>query len=810
MATSTLQEHRSSTEAVVNTGAAGLASTNASDASSRNEQMTQGSSEFGTAEVYTIEKGDSLWAIAHRFNVPGGYKFLAEYNNISPSSVIHAGQTLNIPAKGANVAPSNPEPAHEQPAPEATKPAEDSKPKQGVQNDEKSGSAAGEVTGLPTQSPLEQLLAEHPEIKTNQQLINYFYNQAGKDYGKACDLASQSYSVNMNDLSSNRKGTVDTTNAKALFASKNAIFSYLVSNLGFSNAAACGVLGNIHSESGFNTACVGDNGTSYGLCQWHNERKTNLINFCSKNGYELNSVEGQLAYLATELQASYATLLNQLKTTPNTADGAYTAAYSWCCDFEKPKQMESKGKERGKVAKSYFETYGNVTIGAPAKEEKKETPAEDVKTDESTTDTPAVQPPPLAADEKKKDKAEEKIEDKVEEKAEEKKDEAASDDAASNDGYVETTDDNVNKIQKAHPNGITVSLCSTTDTVSFKSATALKDEYDVKGYTTKTKKDKNGNTVRDEDDYKNNAEFEKCATAGAKETDSVNSSLAMGLPIRANAQSSAEKVVNKIYKDLSDKYKAAKPASAKDAPEHLKIKNLSLYYHGGQNSLRFPAGSLSKTGVSSFVSTIKDSLKSDVHVQLYACNTAGKDTGFAHELATELGGDARVYGHNNAAPTTENSSAKYFNGDGTSVNMFDALMPETWIKQEATRIWGADYKDNAYNKLIEKLKLYYNSVCGCTGGSLNKYRKDFQNCTPDYPRWYADTNKWSAMGRHMFYDTEDAASKLQAGWRHWALNDATEKTALAQLGTLANTFYNIDATESEEPAPAQTEAPAGN
>ena len=66
---------------------------------------------------------------------------------------------------------------------------------------------------------------------------------------------------------------------------------------GLSDEAAAGVMGNIQAECNFKTTAVGDNGTSYGLIQWHNSRWTNLKNFCSQHNYDPSSLQGQLEFL---------------------------------------------------------------------------------------------------------------------------------------------------------------------------------------------------------------------------------------------------------------------------------------------------------------------------------------------------------------------------------------------------------------------------------------------------------------------------------------------------------------------------------
>ena len=67
--------------------------------------------------------------------------------------------------------------------------------------------------------------------------------------------------------------TVDTGNPD-----KDNIYNLLAAK-GFNDAAICGILANIEHESGFSTTALGDGGTSYGLCQWHNSRWDNLNNF---------------------------------------------------------------------------------------------------------------------------------------------------------------------------------------------------------------------------------------------------------------------------------------------------------------------------------------------------------------------------------------------------------------------------------------------------------------------------------------------------------------------------------------------------
>lgn len=83
------------------------------------------------------------------------------------------------------------------------------------------------------------------------------------------------------------------------------IWTFLRSN-GFSAAAAAGVMGNWERESGNhpNVNEVGGYG-GYGLAQWTFTRKTDLINWCSSNGYDYTSLEGQLNFFLYEFNLSY-------------------------------------------------------------------------------------------------------------------------------------------------------------------------------------------------------------------------------------------------------------------------------------------------------------------------------------------------------------------------------------------------------------------------------------------------------------------------------------------------------------------------
>lgn len=94
------------------------------------------------------------------------------------------------------------------------------------------------------------------------------------------------------------------------------IFNFMKEKMGFNTAAACGVLANIQSESSFRptASMVDTNGlTSYGLCQWNGPRFESLKSYCAENGYDYQTVEGQLYYLKYELEHSEASACAKVK-----------------------------------------------------------------------------------------------------------------------------------------------------------------------------------------------------------------------------------------------------------------------------------------------------------------------------------------------------------------------------------------------------------------------------------------------------------------------------------------------------------------
>jgi len=128
--------------------------------------------------------------------------------------------------------------------------------------------------------------------------------------------------------------------------------------MGYNRAAACGLLANIKVESGFRPDASGDSGRSYGICQWFSARKTRLMDWCEKKGYDPSKLYSQLEFLHYELENYYPKVDKYLKNVPDSAEGAYDAAYYFCYNFEAPANKAAQSTSRGNSAQNnYFPKY---------------------------------------------------------------------------------------------------------------------------------------------------------------------------------------------------------------------------------------------------------------------------------------------------------------------------------------------------------------------------------------------------------------------------------------------------------------------
>lgn len=144
-----------------------------------------------------------------------------------------------------------------------------------------------------------------------------------------------------------------SVNTDGLEGNCKIVVDYLIGK-GLNAAAACGVAGNIQHESSFRTDAVGDHGTSFGICQWHNERGTAMKQVAGSNWR--TNLSGQLDYLWQELNQAYYknSVLVPLQAVPNTEAGCRNAADVFVRKFEVPSDVDVKSLLRQATAVEYF------------------------------------------------------------------------------------------------------------------------------------------------------------------------------------------------------------------------------------------------------------------------------------------------------------------------------------------------------------------------------------------------------------------------------------------------------------------------
>lgn len=79
-------------------------------------------------------------------------------------------------------------------------------------------------------------------------------------------------------------------------------YEYFTGKRGMSKIQALAIIGNLMAESGLKDDIYGDNRTSYGIQQWHNERMDKLFKHAKKKGYSTPTFKDQLEFLADEYE----------------------------------------------------------------------------------------------------------------------------------------------------------------------------------------------------------------------------------------------------------------------------------------------------------------------------------------------------------------------------------------------------------------------------------------------------------------------------------------------------------------------------
>lgn len=122
-------------------------------------------------------------------------------------------------------------------------------------------------------------------------------------------------------------------------------------SMGFSASAAAGVVGNLVQESGLRTDAIGDNGTSGGLAQWHNERLDALKRFAAARGKKWTDLDTQIEFLAEEMRTSYADTYAKMQS----AELPEIAGQIMTDEYEKPDSASANYAQRQANARAAYE-----------------------------------------------------------------------------------------------------------------------------------------------------------------------------------------------------------------------------------------------------------------------------------------------------------------------------------------------------------------------------------------------------------------------------------------------------------------------
>lgn len=190
--------------------------------------------------------------------------------------------------------------------------------------------------------------SDNKNIPTEDAIRNYEKKLKESEQGPAVD-AEETGSIN---TETETEGDYIEVPSEDVTEAMQEIYSFLRYNMGFNHAAACGIIANMKYESDYAPTAVGDGGSSYGLCQWHNARYSALLSYCGANGLDGNSISGQMAFLSNELSSKYPGVMEHLYSVPNNAQGAYDSAYYWCKYYEVPANTEARAVERASYAQN--------------------------------------------------------------------------------------------------------------------------------------------------------------------------------------------------------------------------------------------------------------------------------------------------------------------------------------------------------------------------------------------------------------------------------------------------------------------------
>jgi TP901 family phage tail tape measure protein len=136
-------------------------------------------------------------------------------------------------------------------------------------------------------------------------------------------------------------------------AGEQQIFQALMER-GLSAPVAAGAVGNFIQESGLDPNALGDNGTSFGLAQWHASRMQDYQQFATEAGAAFGDIGTQLDFFVHELQTTEAGVARALEGVTDASEAADIIARQ----YERPDPAHANYARRMSEADRIYAQYG--------------------------------------------------------------------------------------------------------------------------------------------------------------------------------------------------------------------------------------------------------------------------------------------------------------------------------------------------------------------------------------------------------------------------------------------------------------------
>lgn len=160
-------------------------------------------------------------------------------------------------------------------------------------------------------------------------------------------------------------GKADSEDARGAYILKRLMTEQMKEGYIMTPAQACGVVGNFYAESRYDPGAVGDHGNSHGIMQWNDGAGWGFIDYFTKKGIPWKDLKNQVDFFLTgdneTMVKERKEWIKWCKENPKASPGA--SANRFCIAHERPKNKETKAKEREKYADKWADWLKSNSVG---------------------------------------------------------------------------------------------------------------------------------------------------------------------------------------------------------------------------------------------------------------------------------------------------------------------------------------------------------------------------------------------------------------------------------------------------------------